>query len=59
MLARGTMTEAQFDAIRAKQMPAEEKCARSDYVIVTDMLDHAREQVRAVIPDIRESPRHA
>lgn len=59
VLARGTMTEAQFDAIRAKQMPAEEKCARSDYVIVTDTLDQARAQVRAVIRDIRERLRHA
>ncbi|MFG6559097.1 dephospho-CoA kinase [Sulfitobacter sp. 1A15299] len=59
VLARGTMTEAQFDAIRAKQMPAEEKCARSDYVIVTDTLNHARAQVRAVIRDIRERLRHA
>ncbi|MFG6517144.1 dephospho-CoA kinase [Sulfitobacter sp. 1A13496] len=59
VLARGTMTETQFDAIRAKQMPAEEKCARSDYVIVTDTLDHARAQVRAVIRDIRERLRHA
>ena len=59
VLARGTMTEAQFKAIRAKQMPAEEKCARSDYVIVTDTLDHARQQVRAVIRDIREKLRHA
>lgn len=59
VLARGTMTEAQFDAIRAKQMPAEEKCARADYVIETDTLDHARAQVRAVIRDIREILRHA
>ncbi len=59
VLARGTMTEAQFDAIRAKQMPAKEKCARSDYVIETDTLDHARAQVRAVIRDIREKLRHA
>ncbi|WP_411976408.1 dephospho-CoA kinase [Sulfitobacter faviae] len=59
VLARGTMTEVQFDAIRAKQMPAEEKCARSDYVIVTDTLDHARAQVRAVIRDVRERLRHA
>ncbi|SFG92730.1 dephospho-CoA kinase [Sulfitobacter dubius] len=59
VLVRGTMTEAQFDAIRAKQMPAKEKCARSDYVIVTDTLDHARAQVRDVIRDIREKLRHA
>ena len=59
VLARGTMNEAQFDAIRAKQMPAKEKCARSDYVIVTDTPDHARAQVRDVIRDIREKLRHA
>ena len=59
VLARGTMTEAQFDAIRAKQMPAKEKCARSDYVIVTDTPDHARAQVRDVIRHIREKLRHA
>ena len=59
VLARGTMTEAQFDTIRAKQMPAKEKCARSDYVIVTDTPDHARAQVRDVVEDIREKLRHA
>ena len=59
VLARGTMTEAQFDTIRAKQMPAKEKCARSDYVIVTDTPDHARAQVRDVIRHIREKLRHA
>ena len=59
VLARGTMTEAQFDAIRAKQMPAKEKCARSDSVIVTDTPDHACAQVRDVIRDIREKLRHA
>ena len=59
VLARGTMTKAQFEAIRAKQMPAKEKCARSDYVIVTDTPDHARAQVRDVIRDIREKLRHA
>ena len=59
VLARGTMTKAQFEAIRAKQMPAKEKCARSDYVIVTDTPDHARAQVRDVVQDIREKLRHA
>ena len=29
VMERGTMTEAQFEQIRAKQMPNEEKCARS------------------------------
>ena len=54
VLARGTMTEAQFEAIRAKQLPAAEKAARSDYVIETDTIEHARAQVQAVVQDIRE-----
>ncbi len=53
VLSRGTMTEAQFQAIQAKQMPAKEKAAQSDYVITTDTLEHARAQVQDVIVDIR------
>ena len=53
VMARGTMTEAQFEQIRAKQMPNDEKCALSDYVIVTDTLDHARAQVQDVVRQIR------
>ncbi|MEI4234310.1 dephospho-CoA kinase [Roseovarius sp. D22-M7] len=59
VMARGTMTEAQFDAIRAKQMPDAEKRARADYVIETDTLEHAREQVQAVIEDIERRGQHA
>ncbi len=54
VLERGTMTEAQFETILAKQMPNAEKVARSDFVIVTDTLDHARAQVRDVIAEIRK-----
>ena len=53
VMARGTMSEAQFEQILAKQMPNAEKCARSDYVIVTDTLDHARAQVQDVVRQIR------
>ncbi|WP_170340675.1 dephospho-CoA kinase [Ruegeria arenilitoris] len=53
VMARGTMTEAQFEQIRAKQMPNDEKCARSEFVIVTDTLDHARAQVQDVVRQIR------
>ena len=53
VMARGTMTLAQFHAIRAKQLPAEEKTARADYVILTDTLEHARTQVQAVVADIK------
>lgn len=59
VLARGTMTEAQFEAIRAKQMPADEKAAQSDYVITTDTLEHARRQVQDVVADIRGKLAHA
>ena len=53
VLARGTMTEDQFEMIRAKQMPDAEKRALADHVIITDTLDHAREQVAAIVADIR------
>ncbi len=53
VLERGTMTQAQFEAIRAKQVPDDEKRALADYVIVTDTVEHARAQVQDVIADIR------
>ncbi|MEM6373077.1 MAG: dephospho-CoA kinase [Pseudomonadota bacterium] len=54
VLARGTMTRDQFLAIKARQMPSAEKCARADYVIQTDTLEHARAQVHHVIEQIKE-----
>jgi len=54
VLERGTMTEDQFNAIRAKQTPDAEKRARADYVILTDTIEHARAQVQDVIADIRK-----
>lgn len=59
VLSRGTMTEAQFDAIREKQLPDEIKRQRADYVIETDTLEHAREQVQAVLAEIRKNISHA
>ncbi len=53
VLERKTMTEAQFEQILSKQMPNEEKCTRSDFVIVTDTLDHARAQVQDIVRQIR------
>lgn len=53
VLSRGTMSEAQFETINAKQMPIEEKCRRADYVVETDTLDHAAAQVRDIVNDIR------
>lgn len=59
VLGRGTMTQDQFETIRAKQIPAPEKAARADYVITTDTLEHARAQVQDVIADIRKKIAHA
>lgn len=53
VLARGTMSEAQFEAIRTKQMPITEKRARADYEIETDTPDHARAQVEVLLDSIR------
>ena len=59
VMARGTMTQEQFENIRSKQMPNDEKCALSDYVIETDTLEHARAQVLAIIDDIKGKLTHA
>ncbi|WP_299608372.1 dephospho-CoA kinase [uncultured Tateyamaria sp.] len=53
VLDRGTMTQAQFEAILAKQMPSAEKCARADFVITTDTVEHARAQVHSVVQQIK------
>ena len=52
VLARGTMSAEDLDRILARQMPNAEKCARADFVITTDTLDHARAQVQAVLKEI-------
>ncbi|MCB1310419.1 MAG: dephospho-CoA kinase [Sedimentitalea sp.] len=59
VMARGTMTRAQFRQILSRQMPDAEKRARADYVIVTDTMEHARQQVRAIVADIRSRKAHA
>lgn len=58
VLARGTMSAEDLDRILARQMPNEEKCARADFVIVTDTLEHAQAQVQKVMTEI-ERRRHA
>ncbi len=55
VLARKDMTVEKFEAILARQLPDAEKRERADYVISTDHgMDAAREQVAAVIADIRK-----
>lgn len=53
VLARGTMTETQFETILAKQTPDAEKRAQADYVVLTTSPEDAQRQVRDVLADIR------
>lgn len=59
VLARGTMDEAQFLAIKAKQMPDVEKRAQADYTVITNTIENAQDQVRDILKSIRESLSHA
>lgn len=58
VLARPGMTEAQFSAIMARQMPDAEKRARATHIIETLSLHSARAAVQALVAYIRET-RHA
>jgi len=50
VLARNTMSEAEFETILAKQTPDHEKRAKADFIILTAFgFDYARAQVRAII----------
>jgi len=53
LMERARMTPAQLDTILQMQAPDAEKRARADYVIETDTLENAREQVQAVVREIR------
>lgn len=55
VLARPGMTEAQFDAILARQMPDAEKRARATHIIETLDPESARAAVRALIAHIRKT----
>jgi len=57
VLSRGTMTEAQFDLIRARQMPDAEKRSRATHIVETLDLTSTRAYVAALIAHIRS--RHA
>lgn len=54
VLKRNTMTEEQFEQILNKQLPNDIKCSQSDFVIKTDNLDHAKEQIAYIIGLIRK-----
>ena len=56
VLARPGMTEADFEAILAKQMPDAEKRKRADFIINTRIdLEYARAQVDALIAGLRRT----
>ena len=50
VMARGEMSETQFEQIKAKQMPDADKRARADFIINTSFgFDFARAQVQSII----------
>lgn len=59
VMSRGTMTEIQFEQILEKQMPIADKLSRSDYIIETDTLEHASEQVQKIVAKIRRGMTNA
>ena len=54
VLSRPGMTEAKFAALLARQMSDAQKRTQAHYLVTTDKgLDHAREQVKMILADIR------
>jgi dephospho-CoA kinase len=54
VLARPGMSEAKLDALLARQLSDAQKRAQAHYLVMTDQgLDHAREQVKMILADIR------
>ena len=53
VLARGTMSAAQFETILAKQVSDAEKRAGADYIVLTTTPEAAEQQVRDILKDIR------
>ena len=54
VLARGTMSEEEFNSLLARQMPDAEKRSLADYVIEATSLERARESVRGILEEIKE-----
>ena len=58
VLARPGMTEAKFQALAARQLSDAQKRAQAHYLVITDKgLDHARDQVKMILADIRAKQR--
>jgi dephospho-CoA kinase len=55
VLARPGMTAEKFERLKARQMEDAKKRQQAHYVVMTDRgLDHAREQVRMILAEIRK-----
>ena len=52
VLARGTMTDADLDAILSRQMPDADKRARADYVVDSTTPETARADVDRIWEDV-------
>ena len=60
VLARPGMTAEKFEHLKARQMSDAEKRQQAHYVVMTDKgLDHARDQVKMILADIRNKLAHA
>jgi dephospho-CoA kinase len=54
VLSRPGMTAEKFEALKARQLSDAQKRQQAHYVVITDKgLDHAREQVKMILADIR------
>lgn len=54
VLSRPGMTPEKFEALKARQLSDAQKRQQAHYVVITDKgLDHAREQVKMILADIR------
>jgi dephospho-CoA kinase len=55
VLARPGMTVEKFESLKARQLDDTKKRQQAHYVVMTDKgLEHAREQVKMILADIRE-----
>lgn len=53
VMARGKMTEQDFESILSKQLPDAEKRKKADYVVTTNTTESATEQVKSILSTIR------
>ena len=54
VLSRPGMTAEKFESLKARQLPDAQKRQQAHYVVMTDKgLEHAREQVKMILADIR------